>query len=231
MTDLLLAIDTATHTGVLGLADRDGRLLASETWTTGHRHGEELLSRLDALLGRVSATPTDIRAIAVGIGPGSFTGLRIGLATAKTLAYGLDVPLTGVPTTHALALSAASGGSGDFLVTLPAGASDRYVSRVRVATDGATDLEPPRLTTPTELPSATDATLVAVDLNAGVPPAAVAAGKRAVEGLAGAIARLGAEALAEGKSDDVAELVPAYVALPRGLTEIAGNVEWSPDLR
>jgi tRNA threonylcarbamoyladenosine biosynthesis protein TsaB len=232
MTDLLLAIDTATRTGVLGLAEPNGGLLASETWTTGHRHGEELLSRLDTLLDRVGAQPRDIQAIAVGIGPGSFTGLRIGLATAKTLAYALGAALIGVSTTHALALAAAAGQSGDFTVTLPAGASDRYVSKVRVAQGAATDIEPARLTTAAGEPPSNNETLAAVDLEvADIPAEAVEVGRRAVGALAAAIAQLGATALAAGKSADVAELVPAYVALPRGITEIAGTVEWSPDLR
>src|SRR6476660_7028737 len=126
MTPLMLVIDTATRAGVVGLAGAEGNLLAAESWTTGHRHGEELLSRLDAALARLDATALAIHWIAAGVGPGSFTGLRIGLATAKTLAYGLGVPLVGVSTTHALAL-AADIPAREVVVALPAGAHDRYV--------------------------------------------------------------------------------------------------------
>jgi tRNA threonylcarbamoyladenosine biosynthesis protein TsaB len=231
LTRLTLVIDTATRQGVVGLAHSDGRLAGSETWSTGHRHGEEILSRLDALLAQAGAQARDIGAVAVGIGPGSFTGLRIGLATAKTLAYGLNVPLVGIPTAHALALAAAAGAEGEYAVTLPSGAHDRYMSLVRVAGDEVTDMQPAALTTP-DTPAPAEAALVAVDLEAAdVPVEALDLGHRALEGLAGAMARLAARALASGRTDDVAALVPAYVALPRGLTEIAGNVEWSPDLR
>jgi tRNA threonylcarbamoyl adenosine modification protein YeaZ len=226
---LILVIDTATRTGVIGLAGDGGRLLAADSWATAHRHGEELLSRLDALLARQNAAPMDLAAIVVGTGPGSFTGLRIGLATAKTLAYGLGVPLVGISTAHALALA----GEGEVIVTLPAGARDRYLVRLCVAGGRVDELAPPVLVGSVEESADGDSVpVVAIDLEPpDVSAAAVALGRRAVDGLAAALARLGAAALADGRHDDVAGLVPAYVALPRGIVQAAASVEWSPDLR
>ena len=71
---------------------------------------------------------------------------------------------------------------------------------------------------------------VAVDLE-GVPQTAKDRGEKALEGLGATLARLGAAQLASGESVDVAQLVPAYVALPRGIAKAAAEMEWSPDLR
>jgi tRNA threonylcarbamoyladenosine biosynthesis protein TsaB len=229
---LVLVIDTATRRAVLGLCELDGEVIAADGWTSAHRHGEELLSRLGTLLAQAAAEPTDLAAVVVGTGPGSFTGLRIGLATAKTLSYALGVPLLGIPTAHALAL-AASGNSEQVIVTLPAGARDRYLARLRVADGRVAELVPPELVASNESFAGTDsAPIVAIDLDPPeVSAAAAALGRKAVDGLVAALARLGAAALATGQSDDVAELVPAYVSLPRGVSEAAASVEWSPDLR
>jgi hypothetical protein len=85
--DLLLAIDTATRTAVVAVGARDGGLVAEERWSSEHRHGAELLQHLDLLFARAGITLDDVAAIVAGIGPGSFTGLRVGLATAKVIAY------------------------------------------------------------------------------------------------------------------------------------------------
>jgi tRNA threonylcarbamoyl adenosine modification protein YeaZ len=230
---LFLVMDTATRRAVLGLSDADGGVIAADGWTTAHRHGEELLSRLGALLAQAGAEPTDLGAVVVGTGPGSFTGLRIGLATAKTLSYALGVPLIGSPTAHALALAAAVGDAQQVIVTLPAGARDRYLARVRVVDGRVEELAAPELVASHEaFAGAESVSVAAIDLD---PPevsvAAATLGRKAVDGLVAGLARLGAAALATGQSDDVAELVPAYVALPRGVSAAAASVEWSPDLR
>ena len=233
MMPLMLVIDTATRQGVVGLADGAGKLLAAEAWTTGHRHGEELLTHLDNALARLEAVPRQIKWIAVGIGPGSFTGLRIGLATAKTLAYGLGVPLVGIPTTHALALAADAPGR-EVVVALPAGAHDRYVTHLEASANHVDELAPASLVVSleAEIGASEAVPLVAVDLaEPEVPESAVELGLRALNGLAAALARLAAAAFAAGRTDAAAELVPAYVALPRGISQAAANVEWSPDLR
>ena len=74
------------------------------------------------------------------------------------------------------------------------------------------------------------ATGVAVDIDSA-PEGALTAGENAVKGLAAAMARLGARRLADGQADDVAAIVPAYVALPRGIARATVEMAWSPDLR
>jgi tRNA threonylcarbamoyladenosine biosynthesis protein TsaB len=236
MSHPLLVLDTATRTPVLALANSAGALIAQRAWTSRQRHGEELLERLDELLGETGSARDDFAAVVVSTGPGSFTGLRIGLATAKLIAYSLHIPLVGVSTTHALALAAWTDHdrAARFTVALPAGVADRYVHVVRVDRGEVHELDSPQLVAGDGalIEAANGAALVAVDLDeAQLPVAAVEAGRRAVAGLAGALAVLGTHRLASDQVSDPAALVPAYVALPRGLTAISGEIEWSVDRR
>ena len=99
---LILGIDTATS--VCSLALYDGRRVLAE-WNadSGLTHSEKMMPQLEALLQSCALDKTALRGIAVSIGPGSFTGLRIGVTSAKTLAYALDIPVTGVTTPLVLA--------------------------------------------------------------------------------------------------------------------------------
>jgi tRNA threonylcarbamoyladenosine biosynthesis protein TsaB len=105
----LLAIDTATRSCSVGLLSGD-RLLAEANRADGQTHSRHLMAMIDAVLAQSRAAVSDLTAIAVTIGPGSFTGLRIGLATAKGLAVAADVPMVGVNTLEALARQAADPG-------------------------------------------------------------------------------------------------------------------------
>lgn len=98
---MLLAIDTATH--LISLALHDGQSVAAEsTWQSDHYHTVELAPQAALLLRRAGIEPSGLRAIAVAIGPGSYTGLRIGLGFAKGLALAQGLPLVGVPTLDGL---------------------------------------------------------------------------------------------------------------------------------
>ncbi len=97
---LTLAFDTATDVATSALLE-DGNLLGERTGRPG-----SLLEDVDALLGEADAEPSELRRIVVGTGPGSFTGLRMGLAASRALALALDVPVAGVSTLDALAASA-----------------------------------------------------------------------------------------------------------------------------
>jgi tRNA threonylcarbamoyladenosine biosynthesis protein TsaB len=97
---LVLAFDTATEVATSALVE-DGEVLGERMSKTA-----TLLEDLDALLRQASARTTDVDALAVGIGPGSFTGVRVGLATARGLALALSVPAAGVSTLAALAAGA-----------------------------------------------------------------------------------------------------------------------------
>ncbi len=220
---VILAIDTATATAVVALGTRDGELRAQRTWRAGYRHGEELLVQVDDLLRDQETSLDGLAAVVVGTGPGAFTGLRVGLATAKGLAHALQCPIAAVSTGRALlaAVVNAGAGAGRLALLLPAGPSDRTL----VDADGA------RLLPGGHEPLLEPGTmLVAVDLDGRAPADAVARGRRAVDGLAASLIALGARRLAEG-GDDLAGVVPEYVTLPRGIREEAGEVTWSHDRR
>jgi tRNA threonylcarbamoyl adenosine modification protein YeaZ len=246
---VILVIDTATSQAVVGLGRSSGGGdgpdgpaggIAVRSWPVRHQHGETLLPTLTAFLAEQGATLGDLRGIVVGTGPGAFTGLRVGLATAKGLAHGLGLPIVGVSTAEALLDAArASGDAGDadagdadagdaddatsLLLLLPAGPNDRVAVRSGQV--------------PELLPGGEEPTIdlrdrvVAVDLEGRAPADAVASGDAARGGLAGALFRLGAARLAAGEPDDLAGLVPEYVTLPRGIRASSGEVTWSRDLR
>ena len=100
----ILAIDTASSVSSVAVAS-EGKLRAEVTVEAGRTHSETLLSHIEGALSFAGVERSALRGVAVSIGPGSFTGLRIGLATAKAIAYGLDIPLVGVSTLAALALA------------------------------------------------------------------------------------------------------------------------------
>ena len=217
----LLALDTATNKAVVALGARDGTRLAETWWLPGFRHGETLLPTIRRVVSENNFRLSRIVAVIVGTGPGAFTGLRVGLATAKGLAVGLGRPIVGVSTAAAL-LDAAARELGHpappLALLVPAGPSDRILVNEGTATLLPGGTEP-------ELPPGTG--LVAVDLDGRAPSDAVELGGAAVAALGSALVRLGAARFAERGGDDLAALVPDYVTLPRGVARVAGEIAWS----
>jgi len=99
---MLLALDTSTQH--IGIALHDGHSILSEcTWVGSRRQSVELAPEVALALRRAGTTPRALSGVAVAIGPGSFTGLRIGVALAKGLSLAHNLPLVGVPTLDILA--------------------------------------------------------------------------------------------------------------------------------
>ncbi|HKJ04807.1 MAG TPA: tRNA (adenosine(37)-N6)-threonylcarbamoyltransferase complex dimerization subunit type 1 TsaB [Geopsychrobacteraceae bacterium] len=100
----ILAIDTSSLSGSVALC-QDGIILAESTINARSTHSERLLQQVEQVLEGAGITVSDLDLIAVVHGPGSFTGLRVGLATAKGLAVAADLPVVGLSTLEVLAMN------------------------------------------------------------------------------------------------------------------------------
>jgi len=123
---LILAIETATRAGSVAVAE-GGRSLSSQFGDAGVSHSSNLIKLIQHVMQQASVRLPDIDLIAAAVGPGSFTGLRIGLATVKALANCIGRKTIGVPTLAAIAY--ASGGTGDVVSLLPAGRGELFSQR------------------------------------------------------------------------------------------------------
>ena len=124
---MLLALDTATPAVTVALHDGE-RVVASSLHVDARRHGELLAPAITALLDEAWVPRQDLTAVAVGVGPGPFTGLRVGLMTARTLGMALDIPVYGVCTLDVLAAEAVDAGNvgGELLVATDARRKEVY---------------------------------------------------------------------------------------------------------
>jgi tRNA threonylcarbamoyl adenosine modification protein YeaZ len=126
---LLLAFDTATPAVTVALYDGT-HVLAETTGVDARRHGELLASSIDAVLAEGGAGRLDITAVAAGTGPGPYTGLRVGLVTARVLGSALGVPVYGVCTLDVIAADAAAAvGGREFIVATDARRREVYWAR------------------------------------------------------------------------------------------------------
>ncbi len=98
----ILGIDTATPIGSVALIDGES-LIAEHTLNIVQAHSSRLMPAIDTVLKWGDITAAELDGCAVGIGPGSFTGIRIGIATIKSLCYALDKPIVGVSTLESIA--------------------------------------------------------------------------------------------------------------------------------
>lgn len=207
---LVLGIDSSTDKLAVGLADTDA-VVAEKTVTSAFEHASHIIGLIDSLVIESSHPKSDLTGIAVAIGPGSFTGLRIGLAVAKGLCVTLNLPIIGVSTFEVIA-GRLQGRYPNCFLGAPARRGEYYLCHV-------TPDKPLRdyiaLVTDNELLNrigSSPAGLVGrepsgswISLLRPIPPADLI-----VSG--GELARLGAHWLADGRRDDPASLEPLYIA-------------------
>jgi tRNA threonylcarbamoyladenosine biosynthesis protein TsaB len=216
-----LALDTSTDIASLVLV-QDGQIVAELTWQCRQSHTTQLLPSLNFLLGQVKADMKAIDGLVVARGPGSFNGLRVGLSTAKGLAYSLGIPLVSVSTLEADAYQHA--GTGLPICPIYDARHGELATAVYQMKDGRwQQVTPEHLATLEAL----CAEITAPTLFCGEYVAAVAAelterlGEKAVIATpaarlrrAGFLAELGLKRLQEGDYDDAATLQPLYLRRP-----------------
>jgi len=130
---LLLAFDTATPATTAAVHDGQ-RVLAEATTVDARRHGEVLMPMITSLLSQAGVGRDEVTAIAVGTGPGPYTGLRVGLVTARVLGAVLGVPVHGVCTLDAIAHAAIDTAAGrEFIVATDARRREVYWARYSAA--------------------------------------------------------------------------------------------------
>jgi tRNA threonylcarbamoyladenosine biosynthesis protein TsaB len=215
---LLLAIDTATRTAGLALYDQSG-LHVEQMWRTGDNHTVELMPYVVRACEQAGVQPSGLQAVAVSLGPGSFTGMRVGLSFAKGLVLALGVPLLGVPTQDAIAYAFAR----EVLpvcAVLPAGRG-RWVAAVyqRVAGQWQRRQDPALFGEDALIASIREPTLVcgefdqrlAAALRERAPDLALVASPALAVRRAGYLAELAWLRFAAGESDDPVSLSPIYL--------------------
>jgi tRNA threonylcarbamoyladenosine biosynthesis protein TsaB len=147
-TPLILAIETATRAGSVGVS-RGAKVLACAAGDASSSHSKDLIENIDRVLRDAGLQLSDVDLFAAATGPGSFTGLRIGLATVKSLAVAMNRKCLGVSTLAAVAQAA--GGSGRTVALLPAGRGEVFAQMFSIvgnevsAADHATHISPQAL--------------------------------------------------------------------------------------
>lgn len=214
----VLAVDTATSSCSVAIADGD-RLLAEMTLVSGQTHSRHLVRLIETLLRSAGLSLDRIEGFSVARGPGSFTGLRIGISTVKGLATAGSRPVAGVSTLAALAWQI---GPTDHMVCpmIDARRNEVYAACFRYDPDGPVPVSEERVATPEAILAALKQPCVFVGSGAAAYRHEILAkagrhafiapvGLNAIRGAA--IAMLGARRLSAGDADDVDLLVPTYL--------------------
>lgn len=100
----ILAIETSTYSGSIAILD-DSKIIGEYYFDTGPAHTEKLIPSINWLLNELDTERADLSGVAVSLGPGSFTSLRVGISTAKGICYSLGIPLVGVSSLQVLAMN------------------------------------------------------------------------------------------------------------------------------
>jgi tRNA threonylcarbamoyladenosine biosynthesis protein TsaB len=216
----VLGLDTATRRASVGLL-ANGRVVAEQSQNDG-RHAVHLLPLIDSVLQQGGCAVRDLDAIAVSSGPGSFTGLRVGLSVAKGVACATNVPLVGIPTLEALARTLDKP-RGTICTLLDARKGEVYAAYFVASERGWTRLIEDTVTTPEAVVAAVptpctiigDAVLAYGEfLRDRLGPEVTVLPWHTYGPRGGTVATLGAERLLQGGSTDLPTLEPSYVRPP-----------------
>jgi len=231
---LVLGFETATIFGGVALVSRSGEPYGEISLRNQESHSERILPAVEWLLNILGLPPRSLAAVAVSCGPGSFTGLRAGIATAKGLAFSLGVPLFGIPTLEALAANLPPE-QGPVCAVLNARRGEIYHALFHSGPAGVARVGP-------------DSLVPAASLAGKLPPGCLVIGDFAAlqacspvgsESFrfapphlnyprASAIAILGGIALAESRDSEISTLMPRYL---RPCDAEAGQRSWRQFVR
>lgn len=218
---IVLGIDSSTDNLAVGLADEQ-RAIASKMLTAPRQHGSRIIGLIDQILTETSTAKNDLGGIAVAIGPGSFTGLRVGLATAKGLAIGLKISLVGISTFDVIA-GRLKNEYPDFCLVAIARQGEFYFCRIETKATAGLKIE---LVSEHDLVERVGG--VPIGFVTALPVSFEKSKFRAVppERLlvsADELAKLGAKRIAAGKVDDPALLEPLYIAPAQAERRFSGR--------
>ncbi len=207
---IVLGIDSSTDKLAVGIAD-GARILSQKLLESSREHASHIIGQIDDVLREAAITKADLNGIAVAIGPGSFTGLRIGLAVVKGLAVALNIPVIGVSTFEVIGRRLLSEYD-SFYLAAPVRRGESYLCHVRPGADIRKSIV---LTDNDKLAEAIGSVAAGA---VGRAPGGwdekidnrIPSDRLEVSG--GELAILGGEFLAAGGRDEVADLEPLYIA-------------------
>ena len=216
----ILAIDTATQVSSVAVL-KEGRLLAELTMQGKLTHSETLLPHIEQVLKMAAVAKEELTGIAVSNGPGSFTGLRIGLAAAKAMSYVLGIPLVGVSTLQALAYQLPAPGI-RVMCLLDAQKGNAYVESYRWENNSLQVVDSVQVAKITDIVAACanmneqvillgDAVQKKVAGKLELPANVSVAPPHIVMPRAACVAMLGQAKLMAGETDNVMDLEPVYI--------------------
>ncbi len=222
MSSTVLAIDTATKLASVALYDADRGPRAESTWYTSMNHTVELMPAIVLMLEKQGTAVEDLSGLAVALGPGSYTGLRIGLSVAKGLSFSLGTPVVGIPTLDIVAY-AHFGQELPICAIIQAGRERICVAFYKKRVRGWQQITDYHLTTPEEVASQVKGpTLFCGEIDRSLSEALhtlveseiVIATPAFSLRRAGYLAELGWQRLRRGESDDLTSLEPLYLHHP-----------------
>ena len=217
---IVLGIDSSTQVNTIALL-QDGQLLCEAVLNTRKNHSQRLMPMMDILLKEAGLTIENVDGVAVSSGPGSFTGLRIGMTTAKALAWSLNKPLVGIPSLDGVAFNA-QGVTGIICPILNARRSEVYTALYKMDKGKLKRMSDYMALEPVELikrlQNHNQITLLGDGIEEFISIFAEKLGDRLTVPSpanrlprASHIAYLGWKRLLKGEADDVINLVPLYV--------------------
>lgn len=216
-----LAVETSGRIGSIAIVD-DGKVLAEDTFSHGLQHAAQIICRIDALLKAQQWQPRDLQELYLSIGPGSFTGLRIGVTLIKTLSFVTGARIAAVPTLDVLARNAPTEAQ-NVIVVLDAKREQIFTARYsrEEATGPWVISEPPHLDRLDAMLSRSPRPVHLI--GEGIPyhrqfigedPQVIVTDSAVWRARASVVAELGTALLRDGMATDPQKLVPLYIRKP-----------------